>query len=719
MPSSVCENSCPSREVLEAYTLGRLSLAALDAVAEHIDLCGACQSSVEERAGETGQDSSLIAKVRESAGANAAVSPVAQGSSELLETTLPQEPREEEAEADLSFDAPPGKTSIARDFGPYQQLCKIREGGMGVVYKGWHRRLHRTDAIKKIHGSYCRDEKARERFLVEGRAIARLRHPHVIQVYDCGEDQEQLYLSMELMEGGTLAEKLEKSEGRRLGQREAAELALKLAQGLQAAHQHKIIHRDLKPSNVLLAADGTPKICDFGLAKLQDTDTGLSEADAIMGTASYMAPEQAEGKLKDVGPRSDIYSLGAVLYEMLAGRPPFKGKSKIETLDMVRKGELAPPRGFRGEISKDLEAVCLRCLERQSADRYATAQELADDLQRWLDHKPTLARPLPWYARFWRRLPKRAAAVVAALAVAAVVAALLYRRPSTNPETPPDPDAPLQEIERKLARGEEVTLIGETGKPVWAEWAVGESESYCSEDQEGTFGVHTWHDCGLLQLLRDPQSSGYRLHAEVRHGMSGGPMAEVGLFAGLVDESAGDYVLHEFIRLAFDDIHDTAKVWDQDWQEGSALWQKLTPGVPPPPRPKGNQVHLGNSLFAEANGKHLWDVEPSYLAPELFRPAGGPYLDFWREITLDVGPDGISAVWGKNDFVGRISKATLDAQAQVALRNIIKAKPVGVPLEGIQAVFNPRAPLGLYVYNSSASFRNVVIKPITQKGDSP
>ncbi len=303
----------------------------------------------------------------------------------------------------------------------YEILGELGRGGMGVVYKARQLGFNRIVAVKMIlAGSYAGDDE-RERFRIETQAVARLLHPNIVQVHEVGEHEGRPFFSMEFCPGGALDRKLNATP---LPPQEAAALVETLARAMQSAHQKGVIHRDLKPANVLLAEDGTPKITDFGLAKRLDEE-GLTASGAVMGTPSYMAPEQAGGRSKDIGPACDVYALGAILYECLTGRPPFKAASALETLRQVVADEPAPPRRLQSRTPHDLETICLKCLEKQPSRRCGTAAELAEDLRRFLDGEPVRARPVAGWERGWkwmRRHPTKAAA--AGLLLAFVIALL-------------------------------------------------------------------------------------------------------------------------------------------------------------------------------------------------------------------------------------------------------------------------------------------------------
>jgi serine/threonine protein kinase/WD40 repeat protein len=272
----------------------------------------------------------------------------------------------------------------------YEVLGELGRGGMGVVYKARQVGLDRLVALKVVLAGAHADAEDLARFRREAEAIARLHHPNVVEIYEVGEQGDVPHFAMELCGGGSLAQRL---AGGPLAPRRAAELVETLARAVQAAHEAGVVHRDLKPANVLLAEDGTPKITDFGLAKRLDGTTELTATGAIVGTASYMAPEQASGDSKRVGPAADVYALGAVLYACLTGRPPFRAGTQVDTLLQVVADPPTPPSQLRPGVPADLEAICLRCLEKKPAQRFASATELADALRGFLDGLPAQVRP--------------------------------------------------------------------------------------------------------------------------------------------------------------------------------------------------------------------------------------------------------------------------------------------------------------------------------------
>jgi serine/threonine protein kinase/WD40 repeat protein len=275
----------------------------------------------------------------------------------------------------------------------------LGRGGMGLVFKARHKALKRDVALKIVVSGAHAGAEERARLRTEAEAAARLSHPGIVQIYDVGEQDGCPYLALEFVSGGSLAGQL---DGTPMPPRRAAQLLLDLARAVQHAHELGIVHRDLKPANVLMTDTGVAKIADFGLAKLLDVEQGRTRTGAVFGTPQYMAPEQAAGNIRAIGPATDIYALGAILYELLTGRPPFLGASTLETLDQVRAQDPASPQVLQPKVPCDLATICLKCLEKQGDKRYPTAQALADDLACFLAGQPIQARPVSQGEKLWR-----------------------------------------------------------------------------------------------------------------------------------------------------------------------------------------------------------------------------------------------------------------------------------------------------------------------------
>jgi formylglycine-generating enzyme required for sulfatase activity/tRNA A-37 threonylcarbamoyl transferase component Bud32 len=354
---------CPTREALVAFHRGTLAPGEVTLVATHVERCDRCEAELARLDDAPG---SLVAGLR---------GPLPAG------PTLPG----------------------------YELLAPLGRGGMGVVYRARQVSLNREVAVKQLRVAAGRGR-------AEAETLARLRHPNIVQIHEVVEHAGGLYLVLELVEGGSLDAKL---GGNPQPPRAAAELVEAVARAVHFAHDHGIVHRDLKPANVLMAGP-VPKVADFGIAKQMAGDSGETRDGDVIGSPSYMAPEQAGGRVGQTGPATDVYGLGVILYEMLTGRVPLHGPTPLDTLELVRTASPVSPRRLQPGVPRDLDTICLKCLEKEPRKRYAAAEALADDLRRFLDGKPVLARPVGAAgraAKWARRHPGRAAAVVAAAAV--------------------------------------------------------------------------------------------------------------------------------------------------------------------------------------------------------------------------------------------------------------------------------------------------------------
>jgi tetratricopeptide (TPR) repeat protein len=386
----------PGDDELRRWLAGELPPDAADALAAHVDGCRACQDRADRL---TRLPATLLADLTAAAGRR------------------PPTP--------LGPPVLPG----------YDDLVEVGRGGGGVVYRAKEARTGRPVAVKVFRGGALASPAERERFRAEAQLAAHLRHPHVVTVYAVGGPDDLPFYAMEYIPGGSLAARL---DGTPADPKAAAELVRAVAAGVEYAHSNKLVHRDLKPGNVLLdhgpGPFGTPKVSDFGTARLLAPAASPTPTQAVIGTPGYMAPEQAAGRSREVGPAADVYALGAILYELLTGRPPFRGETVLETLQQVQSRDPVPPRQLRPGLPRDLETVCLKCLEKDPRRRYASAQELADDLGRWLKGQPVVARPVgPWgrAARWARRNPAVAASLVLTALVlvgSLVTTTVLWRR---------------------------------------------------------------------------------------------------------------------------------------------------------------------------------------------------------------------------------------------------------------------------------------------------
>jgi outer membrane protein assembly factor BamB len=316
--------------------------------------------------------------------------------------------------------APPAPLGTVRYFGDYELLEEIARGGMGVVYKARQVSLNRVVAVKMILAGQLAGESDVRRFRAEAQTAAGLQHPHIVAIHEVGEHQGQHYFSMDFVEGQSLADRI---AGGPLPPMQAARYVETVARAIQYAHEHGVLHRDLKPANILLDREDRPRVTDFGLARQITTDKGVTASGAVLGTPSYLPPEQASGQRDRIGPASDVYSLGAVLYELVTGRPPFRAATPLDTLLQVLEAEPAPPRLLNPAVGRDLETIILKCLAKEPAKRYARAIELADDLKAFQEGRPIKARrpSLPERLGLWLKRQSRAFQVSAATAAVAAV----------------------------------------------------------------------------------------------------------------------------------------------------------------------------------------------------------------------------------------------------------------------------------------------------------
>src|SRR5438477_11162870 len=300
---------------------------------------------------------------------------------------------------------PKMKSPTARmlgDFGDYELLEEIGRGGQGVVYRAHQKSLNRIVALKVIGLGPWTTETHLKRFRREAEAAASLEHPGIVPIYEVGEREGCCYFSMKFIEGGQLDEVIKRAP---ISIRQAAELVAKVACTVHYAHEHGILHRDIKPGNILLDQHGEPHLTDFGLARLVEADSTVTGTLDVLGTPSYMAPEQAAGNNTEISRNTDVYGLGAVLYQLLTGHPPFAGGTTYETVKLLLETEPRPPRQLNPKIDRDLSTICLKCLDKDPHRRYSSALALAEDLEHWLKHEPIRAKPsgLFTHGRKWVR----------------------------------------------------------------------------------------------------------------------------------------------------------------------------------------------------------------------------------------------------------------------------------------------------------------------------
>ena len=321
------------------------------------------------------------------------------------------------------------------ELGDYELLEEVGRGGQGVVFRARQKSLNRIVALKVIGLGQWATKAHLKRFRLEAEAAASLDHPCIVPIYEVGERDGQCYFSMKFVEGGQLDEVVKHTP---MSIRQAVELIAKVARTVHYAHEHGILHRDIKPGNILLDAKGEPHLTDFGLARLVESESTVTRTLEVLGTPSYMAPEQAAGNNAKLTSATDVYGLGAVLYQLLTGHPPFAGGTTYETIKLLLETEPRPPRLWNPKVDRDLSTICLKCLEKDPQRRYSSALALAEDLERWLKHEPIQARRTGVVRRgkkWLQRNPTAAGIAVLSLALVAAVGVIvwksdLFRRPA-------------------------------------------------------------------------------------------------------------------------------------------------------------------------------------------------------------------------------------------------------------------------------------------------
>jgi len=569
-------------------------------------------------------------------------------------------------------------STAVRRLGNYDLLEELGRGGMGIVYKAMQRLAGRTVAVKLVLGGAASGADERRRFRSEVQSLARLRHPHIVPVYEVGEEDGCPYFSMEFMAGGSLAAKAKQGP---LPIAEAARIVEQLAAAAHAAHLAGVLHRDIKPGNVLLDSDGTPKLTDFGLAKQLDAGDGPTHTGSVIGTPAYMSPEQASGTA-EISARADVYSLGATLYALLTGRPPFAGRDLPQTIARVLHDEPARPRSLRSEIPLDLEAVCLKALEKDPARRYATAQALSDDLARWREGASTVARPQSWPQRARRQLRRhrRPVAIAAALLSVAALATWAVQPPN-----------PLARIDAALARGEKVTLIGETGPPKWHRWAAGAGT--ISDGQAQGSCLVSVVGSAFLELAPRTHRPNYRISAEFHVDDSNDVDSRAGIYFARV--SSVPTPAGQATRLISCALYDNLKTRKPTFSDGDPFNVLDSLIVSTPDKP----LHVGPVPM----GKLLVNEPESPTRP-------------WRQIVAEVRPDGIRVRLQQAPGQGLqdvspsfIPTARFEAQTGHHLKTLAKDVPALNPA-GLE--YDPTAGCGLYVRNARVFFRNVSVEPL-------
>ena len=537
----------------------------------------------------------------------------------------------ESSNASIDRARPNLEIKVGTDFGEFELIEEIATGGMGIVFKARHKKLGRIVALKTIRpGALPPGADAIQRFRIEAEAVARLDHPHIVPIYEMGEHAGFPYISLKLIGGGDLERHVSRI---RKDPRATARLMSEVARAVHYAHLRGILHRDLKPSNILLDLKDEPHVTDFGLARRVEDDSGLTQTGVILGTPSYMAPEQVAGHRGQVTTAADVYGLGAVLYKLLTGRPPFQAASVYDTLRQVREQEPVPPATRDSHVDADLAAVCLKCLEKSPGRRYASAEAMADDLDRWLAGEPIVARPIGKVRRAWRwcarnRIVAGLSASVGALLVAvAVIATVSAIRQHTLAKAAQSSEA----VAKAAAKSDHEARLLADARAQEVRWRLVRMNVENGNriiDQGDITGSLPWF-AEALRLDRDNPTAAMTHRLRLGTVLNQSPVLErIFAHSGTVIWASFD---HTGRRLATASADHTARVWDV--ATGAAVTPPLAHDGPV----NWVEFQTDGTRIVTASGDgtvRIWNADDG-------RPAGGRWLTHASPVCVArFSPDG-------------------------------------------------------------------------------
>jgi serine/threonine protein kinase len=559
----------------------------------------------------------------------------------------------------------------------YEIQSVLGEGSHGIVYLARQLSLDKLVALKMLRDGDLARPEDRKLLRRDAEVLAKLEHPSIVRIIDFGEAGGRSFYSMEYVKGRSLEDRLEAGP---LPPHDAAQLVETLARALQAVHDKGIVHRDLKPANILLDENGTPKVADFGLAKRLGADVSLAASGQLVGNLAHMAPEQVEGNSNAVGPETDIWALGVILYESLTGRLPFVGQTVLEMMAHIRSAEPGFLRSDR--IDRDLQTICLKCLEKDPARRFTSAAELSADLERRLADEPIVSRPRRQIERLWGRVRRRRAAVVGwTISAIAVLASLGIVYAALNAPSPDQLETKRQikvqeRISENLRAGRSVEFIGLTGGPEAPQWITQNPTSKSFLGEDGSFAIESWGHA-LLELQADPQRDHYRLRAEVRQDHGSFRNGSVGIYFLRQDHEGSKGLEQCYCLLAFNDL-DLTGHGKNPIQQTVQLTREST-----------------SSTYRDDFGTVDFD-------PALTRSGAGP----WRPLAVEVEPHRVRFYWEDMDIPIK----------EISIEKLKKLPARGLRFSSEQwdivPAFPHRGGLGLYVFQSSGSFKNVVLQPL-------
>jgi tRNA A-37 threonylcarbamoyl transferase component Bud32 len=587
-----------------------------------------------------------------------------------------------------------GNTEIhlRKRLGRYEIVEEIAKGGMGVIYKALDTQLNRHVALKMLRtGPLSRPEELR-RFKREAQAQARIKHRHILEVFDVGECDGMQYFTMPLVPGGSLNKRRKDFTGQA---HKVVPLVEKVARAVEHAHSKGVLHRDIKPGNILLDENDEPLVGDFGLAKMEDSSVLLTRSDQVIGTPAYMAPEQANSSPTNrVTPRTDVWGLGVLLYELLTGELPFKGPTSSAVIQEILNKRPTSPRRLKGDIDPVLEKIILRCLEKEPPWRYPSAAALADDLARWQkgERVESVRKPLGhWFQRTARQVPLwqvAAAVVIVLLVCVSLWLATRDGEPSPAPtKNGPEKKAPQREAFEdhldQLRQGKAAILIDSRGGPKWFRFAYGMAATTKTEDMRYSFGCQAEGRC-RIELLPYGLPVMYRVSAEIEHES---PERGIVGFYVMDQQNLALPLGHAdlFFSLTFGQ-HKTLPPYDVPARPLSAFW--LMGHFQPRPDWSG----ITDELSWDVNTPH----QPGTASPE---------ADVMKRIALEVRPGNFRVFWEGN-LVFEGTRPYIEAQHH------FEGRGFPFPKDHVPNAFSTQGGLGIYLDSARMVIRNMVVEPL-------
>jgi hypothetical protein len=583
--------------------------------------------------------------------------------------------------------------------GNYELIEEVDRGGMGIIYKARDRHLGRIVALKMMKLDAGPDSAQARRFDREVRSAAKLFHPNIVPVFEVGEHEGRPYYTMAFMAAGSLAKHRAQYEG---DPQSAALVMEKIARALHHAHENGIYHRDLKPANVLIDDRGEPMVSDFGLAKAREADLELTQTGMHLGTPPYMSPEQIAGKSQLIGAGADIWAMGIMLYELLAGKRPFVGQDSEELKNHILQTDPPSVRAAKPKLDRTLEAIVRKALEKDLRRRYVSAADLADDLAAWREGRQTKVRPeglRSKTSRMMRRHP-RAVTLAGVLAVAALL--LLVVLPLL------DPERTERIMERSLLDGQVVNLLAAKGRPFWQRFLVGRNSTTTGLAEDGSFELSGWVDSAMT-LLKDPRIPSYRFRAQVRHANSINH-GRVGVFFLHHDFPFQGGRGHFFYELVFNDIVSAKENYD--------LF--IAPKKLRIPRPAGNAVSLTPYLLWEREDRISPGSQPGEGKQVAIFEPGGLSRTRWRSLAVEITPKNVAIFW-EDKHVADLSRDVAEETFRQLYAKLVASQGLEPAAGPVPARLCCRESLGILVSHGDALFRNLAVEPleasITDYGD--